>query len=76
MSRHPGIRFEGLTFAGVRGALRKAGVSEEALPTVLTVAALRVVTAVVAHAAASPSCSEPQSATEVTAPGVPVTLAL
>lgn len=69
-------RFEGLTFAGVRGALWKASVSEEALLTVLTVAALRVVVAVVTHTAAPPSCCEPQPAAEVTAPGVTVTLAL
>lgn len=68
--------FEGLTFAVARGAFWKAGVSEEALLAVLTVAALRVVAAVVTHAAAPPSRCEPQSATEVAAPGVTVTLAL
>lgn len=66
----------GLTFAGVRGGFRKAGVSEEALPTVLTVAALRVVAAVVTHAATPPSRRQPQPAAEVTAPGEAVTLAL
>lgn len=68
--------FEGLTFAGARGAFWKARGSEEALLAVLTVAALGVVAAVVTHAAAPPSRCDPQSATEVTAPGVTVALAL
>lgn len=74
MRNHTG-RSEGLTFAGGRGAFREARVSEEALLTVLTVAALRVVAAAVTHAAAPPSRCEPHAATEVAAPGVTITLA-
>lgn len=74
-------RFKGkwsrtLTFAGIRGSFWSAGVPEEALLTVLAVAALCVVAAVVTHAAAPPSRCEPQSTTEVTALGMAVTLAL
>lgn len=68
--------FEGLTFAGVRGGLGEAGVSEEALLAGLTVAALRVVAAVVTHAATPPSRCQPQRAAEVAAPGQAVALAL
>lgn len=42
----------------------------------MAVAALRVVAAVVAHAATAPSRHEPQSSTEVAALGVTVALAL
>lgn len=63
-------------FAGVRCHFWSAGISVKALLTALAVTALRVVAAVVAHPATpSPRC-EPQPSTEVTAPGVAVTLAL
>lgn len=72
----PSEELKGLTFAGVRGSFRPAGVSEEARLAVLAVAALCVVAAAVTHAAAPPPRREPQSATEVTAPGMTVALAL
>lgn len=75
-SRRNSDEFKGLTFAGVGGRFRTAGVSEEARLAVVAVAALRVVAAVVAHAAAAPSRREPQPSTEVAALGVTVALAL
>lgn len=54
-SRGNSDEFRSLTFAGVGGRFRTAGVSEEARLAVLAVAALRVVVAVVAHAATAPS---------------------
>lgn len=75
-SRGDSDEFKGLTFAGVGGRFRTAGVSEEARLAVVAVAALRVVVAVVAHAATAPSRREPQSSTEVAALGVTVALAL
>lgn len=76
-SREDGAhRVAGAGFAGVRGSFWSAGVSKEALPTVLAVPALCVVAAVVTHPPTAPSCSQPQSPTEVTALGLAVTLAL
>lgn len=54
----------------------RPGVSEEARLAGVTVAALRVVAAVVAHAATPPSRRQPQCATEAAAPGQAVALAL
>lgn len=65
-----------LTLAGVRGRFGAAWVPEEARPAVLAVPALRVVTAVVAHAAAAPPRGQPQPSAEVAAVGLAVALAL
>lgn len=63
------------TSAGVRGRFGSVGVSEEAPLAVLTVSALCVVVAAVAHAATPPSARQPRLTTEVTALGVTITLA-
>lgn len=67
---------EGLTFAGVRCRFWTTGVSGETLFTVLAVATLGVVAAVVTHAATPPSRGQPQPAAEVTALGMTIALAL
>jgi len=65
-----------LTFTGDWCSFRSAGISEEALLTVLAVTAFCVMAAVVTHASTPPSWCQPQPSTETAALGVSVTLAL